>query len=167
MIELLYPMRTFLILSGVDNPNVMTADWVIPLSFNPPLVGVAIGKTRYTRELIDQHGELVIAVPSEDMKEDLIYFGTVSGRRGNKLEMRSRRTYPSKSVKVPSLQGALANVEVKVRKKVEAGDHILYIGEITGYTYDERAFPNGIPSPETKFLFHLDLEGTIKELNLR
>ncbi len=34
MLEYLYPLRTYLIVSGVEKPNVMTADWVVPLSFS-------------------------------------------------------------------------------------------------------------------------------------
>ena len=57
--RLLYPLRTYLIVSGtLEKPNVMTADWVIPLSFQPELVGIGIGKKRYTYELIKRGKEL-------------------------------------------------------------------------------------------------------------
>ncbi|MCD6196326.1 MAG: flavin reductase, partial [Staphylothermus sp.] len=48
--RLLYPLRTYLIVSGrmSEEVNVMTADWVTVLSHKPVLVGVAISPKRYT-----------------------------------------------------------------------------------------------------------------------
>ncbi|MCS7257231.1 MAG: flavin reductase family protein, partial [Thermomicrobium sp.] len=35
-----------------SQPNVMTAAWVMPLSLDPPRVGLAIHPSRFTHELI-------------------------------------------------------------------------------------------------------------------
>ena len=85
MLEYLYPLRTYLVVSGVERPNVMTADWVVPLSFSPPLLGVAVGHTRYTHRLIRESGEFVIAVPTLELLKDVWIAGTVSGERENKF----------------------------------------------------------------------------------
>ncbi|MCD6301672.1 MAG: flavin reductase, partial [Staphylothermus sp.] len=67
--RLIYPKRTYLIVSGRldEEVNIMTADWVTVLSHKPTLVGVAVSPKRYTHKLIEKYGEYVIAVPSKDM----------------------------------------------------------------------------------------------------
>ncbi|MEM4586959.1 MAG: flavin reductase, partial [Desulfurococcaceae archaeon] len=64
--RLLYPLRTYLITSGDygSEYNVMTADWVIPLSAKPFILGVSIAPRRYTHTLISKYGEFVVSVPS-------------------------------------------------------------------------------------------------------
>jgi len=156
MLEYLYPLRTYLIVSGtMDKPNVMTADWVVPLSFDPPMCGVAIGHRRYTKKLIDEHGEFVVAVPTIELLKDVWIAGTVSGAKENKVEKLSVTFVPSKKVKVPSIRECQANLECKVVKSVETGDHVFYIGEIIEVSYGD-AFKTGSPDVGNyKFILHV------------
>ena len=169
MLSLLYPLRSYIIISGTtEKPNLMTADWVIPLSFQPQLVGVAIGKSRYTRELIDKYKQLVVAVPRVGMEELLLRIGSLSGRYDDKLNFLRSEGYtliPSEKVTPPSLREAIANLELQVIKRLETGDHIFYICQVLYYTYDETIFPGGLPAPDAKFIVHWDLEGTMRELS--
>ncbi len=158
MLEYLYPLRTYLIVSGtIERPNVMAADWVVPLSFNPPMCGVAIGHTRYTRKLIDEYKEFVVAVPTVELLKDVWVAGTVSGSRVDKRERLSLTFIPSKRVKVPSVKECQANVECRVVNSVETGDHIFYIGEILEVSYGD-AFLKGEPDVKGyKFLMHVNI----------
>ncbi len=155
MLGYLYPMRTFIIVAGtLEKPNPMTADWVTPLSFNPPLVGVAIGKTRHTRKLVEEQKEFTIAVPTVELLKDVWIAGTVSGARENKAEKMSVTFVPSQKVSTPSIKECQANIECKVVKEVEVGDHILFVGEIVNVTHGD-AFKNGEPDVENyRFLMH-------------
>ncbi|ADC65747.1 flavin reductase domain protein FMN-binding protein [Ferroglobus placidus DSM 10642] len=155
MLSYLYPMRTFIIVAGtIERPNPMTADWVTPLSFSPPLAGVAIGKTRYTRKLVEEQKEFVIAVPTVELLKDVWIAGTTSGARENKAEKMSVTFVPSQKVSAPSIKECAANIECKVVKEVETGDHIFFVGEIVNVTYGD-AFKNGEPDVENfKFLMH-------------
>ncbi len=155
VVECLYPMRTFLIVSGTaEKPNVMTADWVTPLSINPPLLGVAIGHTRFTKRLIDEHGEFVVSVPTIELLKDVWIAGTVSGADVDKTERLSLTFIPSKKVKVPSIKECQANLECKVVKDVETGDHILYVGEIVEVTRGD-AFKDVPDVKNYKFILHV------------
>ncbi len=158
MLEYLYPMRTFLITSGtIDKPNVMTADWVTPLSFSPPMAGVSIGHTRYTKKLIDEYGEFVISVPTIELLKDVWIAGTTSGADVNKAEKLSITFIPSKKVKAPSIKECQANVECRVVNSVETGDHTFYIGEIVYVSYGD-AFKKGFADVENyKFILHTSL----------
>jgi len=156
MLEYLYPLRTYLIVSGtMDKPNVMTADWVVPLSFEPPMCGVAIGHRRYTKKLIDEHKEFVVAVPTIELLKDVWIAGTVSGAKENKAEKLSVTFMPSKKVKAPSIKECQANLECKVVKSVETGDHVFYVGEIVDVSYGD-AFKTGSPDVKNyKFILHV------------
>jgi len=158
MLEYLYPIRTYLIVSGtMEKPNVMTADWVVPLSFNPPMCGVAIGHTRYTKKLIDEYKEFVVAVPTIELLKDVWIAGTVSGANVNKAEKMGVTFVPSKKVKVPSIKECQANLECKVVNAVETGDHVFYVGEIVDVTYGD-AFKSGSPDVENyRFIMHVDI----------
>ncbi len=155
MLEYLYPLRTYLIVAGTfDKPNPMTADWVVPLSFNPPLLGVAIGHQRYTNKLIKEQKDFVIAVPTIELLKDVWVAGTVSGAKENKAEKMSVTFIASKKVKAPSIKECQANLECKVVNEVETGDHTFFVGEIVDVTYGD-AFADGKPDIENyRFIMH-------------
>lgn len=155
MLGYLYPLRTYLIVAGdIENPNPMTADWVVPLSFNPPMLGVAIGKTRYTRKLIEEQKDFVVAVPTVELLKDVWIAGTVSGAKENKAEKMSVTFIPSEKVKAPSIKECQANIECRVVNEVETGDHIFFVGEIVNVTHGD-AFEDGKPDTRNfRFLMH-------------
>lgn len=153
MLEYLYPLRTYLIVSGVEKPNVMAADWVVPLSFSPPMLGVAIGHKRYTCSLIKKYGEFVVAVPTIELLKDVWMAGTTTGARENKFEKLNLTLVQSKKVKVPSIKECQANLECKVVKEVETGDHTFFVAEIVDATLGD-AFTKGKPDLNYKFILH-------------
>lgn len=153
MLEYLYPLRTYLIVSGVERPNVMTADWVVPLSFKPPLLGVAIGQSRYTHNLIRECGEFVVAVPTVELLKDVWTAGTLSGAKEDKIKKLNLTLVNSRKVKVPSIKECQANIECRVVKEVETGDHTLFVGEILNVSHGD-AFKNGKPDISYKFILH-------------
>jgi len=155
MIGYLYPLRTYLIVAGtIDRPNPMTADWVVPLSFNPQLLGVAIGKKRYTRKLIENQKDFVVSVPTIELLRDVWTAGTVSGANENKAEKMSVTFIPSKKVKAPSIKESQANLECRVVNEVETGDHIFFVGEIVSVIHGD-AFENEKPLvSDFSFIMH-------------
>lgn len=153
--RLLYPMRTYLIVSGrLDGEvNIMAADWVTVLSFKPCLVGVAVSPKRYTHRLIKKYGEYVIAVPSIDMLDDVWIAGTMSGPE--KLKNMKITLVDSRRLKTPSIKEALANIECKVIDSRDYGDHTLFVGEVVDYSYKESAYKNSEPVLGAGFLAHI------------
>lgn len=153
MLEYLYPLRTYLIVSGVEKPNVMTADWVVPLSFNPEMLGVAIGHTRYTHSLIKECGEFVVAVPTIELLRDVWVAGTTSGAKEDKTAKLGLTLMESEKVKVPSIRECQANIECRVVNEVETGDHTFFVGEILNVTHGD-AFAEGKPDLNYRFVMH-------------
>ena len=154
MYRLIYPMRTYLIVSGQgEETNVMAADWVTVLSHEPTLIGVAVSPKRYTHRLISKYKEFVISVPSLEMLRDVWIAGTKSGP--SKLKEMSITLINSTKIATPSIKEALANIECKVVDARDYGDHTWFVGEIVGYTYKEGAFKKGKPDiMNANFLAH-------------
>lgn len=152
MYRLMYPMRTYLIVSGHEEPNVMAADWVTVLSHDPFMVGVAISPKRYTHGLISKYREFVVSVPSLEMLKDVWIAGTKSGPE--KLKEMSISLIPSTKIKTPGIKEALANIECRVVDAREYGDHTWFVGEVLGCTYNKEAFRDNRPNLKFKFLAH-------------
>lgn len=156
MLRLLYPMRTYLIVSGRgDECNVMAADWVTMISMNPLIIGVSIAPTRYTHGLIKKYGEFVVSVPTLDMLGDVWIAGTESGPQ--KLKKMRITLVPSKKVATPSIKEAAANLECRVIDSRDYGDHTLFVAEVVSYTFSEEAFKEGKPNLRARFLAHVGL----------
>ncbi|MDW7990194.1 MAG: flavin reductase family protein [Archaeoglobaceae archaeon] len=153
MLELLYPLRTYLIVSGIEKTNVMAADWVTPLSFDPPMLGVSIGHKRFTKKLIKDFGEFVVSVPTIELLKELWISGTVSGAKEDKISKLRLTFVPSKRVRVPSIKECQANLECKVVEELDTGDHTFFVAEIVGFSYGD-AFINGKPDLRYRFVMH-------------
>lgn len=127
-----YPERTVLVVSiGKEGkPNIITVGWNMPTSGKPPLVAISIGKTRYSHKLISQTGEFVVAFPSIDMEDAVIFCGTVSGRDVDKFKETGLTPIPAKYVKPPLIAEATVNMECRVVATLETGDHTIFVGEI-------------------------------------
>ncbi|ACS89583.1 flavin reductase family protein [Thermococcus sibiricus] len=154
MWHLLYPMRTFLIVSGQgEEVNIMAADWLTYLSTKPIIVGVSINPHRYTHDLIKKYKEFVISIPSIEILKDVLIAGRKSGP--DKLKHMSITLLPSKRIQTPSIKEALANLECKVIDERNYGNYTFFVAEVVDYTQKEEAFKNNKPNIEFKFMAHL------------
>lgn len=117
-------------------PNIMACGWNAKLSYDPPLIGIALKKAGYSGKLITATKEFVVAVPTPQMEKQLLYAGSISGADEDKLSKVGFRTQVATAVSVPILTDARANYECKLQQIVEVGDHYLYVGEIVAAYYD-------------------------------
>jgi len=153
--RLLYPLRTYLIVSGRvgEEVNVMTADWLTVVSANPFLIATAIAPTRYTYKLIKKYGEFVVSVPSVNMLRDVWIAGSEHGP--GKLSRTEFKFTRARKVGTPIIENALANLECRVVGEHVYGDHVLFIGEVLATHYRESAFKDNEPILEAGFLAHI------------
>ena len=140
--RLVYPFSTILVSStdGQHKNNVMAASWHTPLSFDPPMYGVAIGYTRYTYELIKKTREYVVNSCPIDMYNQVIKAGTISGRDFDKFKEIGLEYERAIKVKAPRIKGCLSYLECVVEQEVKVGDHALMIGRIVHAEYNNETF---------------------------
>ena len=111
-------------------PNPITLGWTMIVSGTPPMMAVSIGKTRWSLQAVRQAREFVIAFPSEHQEEAAMLFGTRSGREMDKLAGAGVATQPAAAIDGVLLAEAVANFECTLVGEMEAGDHVIFVGEV-------------------------------------
>ncbi|KKL80741.1 hypothetical protein LCGC14_2001740 [marine sediment metagenome] len=112
------------------NHNPITLGWTMIVSGSPPMMAVSIGKTRWSLEAVRSAGEFVIAFPSAGQVDETMLFGTKSGRDTDKLAESGAKTQPAQAIDSVLLSEAVANFECKLAGEMDAGDHVIFAGEV-------------------------------------
>ena len=107
--------------------NAFTASSVVPVSFKPVMVAVAVGVEHASRPVLHAGRAFTINVLKREQIEVARHFGTVSGAVANKLA--DIRWRPGLSG-APILLDALAYIECELASTVAAGDHELALGRV-------------------------------------
>ena len=66
--------------------NALSIGFIANVSFNPRIIMIAILHTRYSHHIIKESGEFVVNIATEELKSEVEYLGSTSGRDTNKLE---------------------------------------------------------------------------------
>ncbi|MBD3285551.1 flavin reductase family protein [candidate division WOR-3 bacterium] len=138
-LEYMWPMRHFLITCGdiSDKANIIPLSFVMPVSRQPPLIAIAVGRTAYSLELILQTGEFVVNVPARDLEKAVYYCGYNSGRDIDKFTETGLTPEPARSIRPPIISECAAHMECKVVNEIETGDKYTFIGEVIEAYADE------------------------------
>ena len=129
---LLHPYSTSLVTccDKEGKPNIVAMAWVIPLSVEPPLVGMSIRPTRYSYGLIRETGEFVVNVSTVELAEQALVCGRRSGRGLDKFAATGLTAGNAKRVRPPIIEECSGFLECRVGDDIEVGDHRLVIGEV-------------------------------------
>ncbi|NIK11341.1 flavin reductase family protein [Alkalibacillus almallahensis] len=126
--------------------NVMAAGWHSYISFDPPIYGVAIGRERYTYELIKQSGEFAVHFLPMERAEFIQQSGSFSGSDVNKFEVGGMEFDRGQTINAPILHDAYVAYECRVIDVNTYGDHDWFVGDITQFYRDDELFlANGLP----------------------
>ncbi|MCJ7810788.1 MAG: flavin reductase family protein [Dehalococcoidia bacterium] len=123
--------------------NVMPAAWNMPLSHDPPLVGIAVHPSRHTYDMLRFSEEFALNVPGRRLMNHVQYLGTVSGRDVQKIELAKLPTFKAQRVDAPLLEGCLAYIECSVLEVLPLGDHHLFVGKVLAAQAEGEAFEEG------------------------
>ena len=138
-IEHAYPRQVILITSRAEinhfgkktvKDNIMAASWHSPVSFEPPLYSIFVGKTRFTYQLIKKSQVFAVNFMSIDNQKEVLYCGSYTGENINKFEKSGLTKKECEKIDCPYIGEALAYIECSVQEEVEVGDHILFAGKI-------------------------------------
>ena len=110
--------------------NPVTLGWTMIVSGKPPMMAIAVAKKHYSIGTIRHSKCFTIVYPSSDMAEAALFFGSRSGRDVDKFAEFDCKTAPAKEIDSVLLADAVANFECTLVSETEAGDHIVFIGEI-------------------------------------
>jgi flavin reductase (DIM6/NTAB) family NADH-FMN oxidoreductase RutF len=121
-------------------PNVMTAAWLSAQSLSPTLLAVAIHPDRLTHEFVSATEEFVVNIPVYDSLSTVHLAGIISGRDGDKFASLGVEPADANIVEAPRVSGCAAYIECRVRDRVSAGDHDLFIAEVAHVAADDESF---------------------------
>ena len=121
--------------------NPITLGWTMIVSGRPPMMAVAIGKTRYSMEVFRHARQFVIAMPSEHQADQAMLFGTRSGRQIDKLAAAAAATEPASEIDCVLMSEAAANFECTLVSELETGDHVVFVGQVV-CSHADPAMPN-------------------------
>jgi len=143
--RLLHPQPVYLIVSRLgDKVNIMTAAWVTPVSFRPPLLAAAISPKRHTYKMIRETGEFVVCPVTREQLGVAHYCGTVSGASVDKVSRLGLRLAEPSRIGVPYPADAYAALECVVEDEFKAGDHSLFLGRVVAMHYREELFRESV-----------------------
>jgi flavin reductase (DIM6/NTAB) family NADH-FMN oxidoreductase RutF len=137
-------MPTLLVGANVNGrPNYMTAAWITVACMAPPMVCVALNKTRYTVKGIEENQTFSLNVSSNKQVIESDYCGMVSGAKEDKSEV--FHSFYGKLKTAPLAQECPVNIECKLFKSVDCGSHFLFIGEVVEIHADKDCVTDGKP----------------------
>jgi len=123
------PVTVVTVKSG-GKVNGMSAAWVSQISYNPPMLAVAIAPERYTYQLIKESGKFVVNILASDQLKVGRHFGFTSGRDKNKFE---GVEFETGKQGIPILKDTYAFLECEMTSVYPAGDHEVFFGKVIAH----------------------------------
>ncbi len=104
----------------------LTVSSFVALSLEPPLVGASISRQAAMHELLGRAEGFALSVLAEGQEAVAAHFarGVPPIAMWHGIETREGST-------APLLAGAIGWLECSLRERIDAGDHTLYVGEVT------------------------------------
>ncbi len=121
--------------------NIMSAAWVSPVSFAPPIVMVSISPRRYTHDLLLEAKEFTLSILTDQQRQLSTTAGVSTGREKDKLKLDIFKTEEGRKVNAPLIKDSRAVLECKLIKHLTMGDHTLFLGEVVHFTCDKSKSP--------------------------
>lgn len=125
-----FPVVLATVSDGKGNNNVITIALVHMFSFNPPVIGIGVSPARHSYEMLESSDDFSVNIPGMDLVEEVLYCGQHSGREVDKFEDCGFIPTPAKKIKAPVIAECPVNLECVKRQRIDAGDHVWYLGEV-------------------------------------
>lgn len=132
------PLPPVLVSCGtVEQPNVMTVAWTGIVCSEPVLTYVSIRPSRFSYELIKEHGEFVINIPTWKLVAAVDYCGVKSGRNVDKFKEMGLTAAPCTQIAAPQIAECPVSIECKVKSVTPYGTHDMFLAEVVAVNVDD------------------------------
>ncbi len=127
-----YPEQIVIVIAKDKNgkANPVTLGWTMIASGEPAMMAIAVASKHYSIEAIRHSRCFTIAFPSSQMAEAALFFGSRSGRNVDKFAEFDCQTETAKEIDSLLLSKAAANFECSLVSETQAGDHIIFVGQV-------------------------------------
>lgn len=138
------PLPALLIGTVVEGKvNFMTAAWGSVANAEPPMLCVAIRRSRHSRKGIELGGSFSVNVASASQARQVDFCGMQSGARVDKVAKCGFGVFYGTSRNAPLIEQCPLNMECTVAQIVELGTHSLIIAAITETHVSEECLTDG------------------------
>ncbi len=111
-----------------DQVSMMTANWLGQVSFEPPLLALAVEADSHSHQVIEAARAFAVNVYESGQRELAGQLGRTWAKHPEKVDAVAWR--PGPATGSPVLEAALGWVECRVQSSLPAGDHVLYVAEV-------------------------------------
>lgn len=119
------------------NANIITVAWTGTVCTNPPMVSISVRPERHSYHMIEETGEFVINLVTDELVKACDYCGVVSGKDVNKWEKMKLTPFAVANCKIPAIQESPVNIACKVVEKKELGSHTMFLAEVLSVTVED------------------------------
>jgi len=113
-------------------PRGFTANSFTSVSLDPPMLSICIGKSADSIDIFSTTDGFAINVLSERQVETS---GLFASKRADKFDI---TTWQEGPLGHPVLEGVCAWFDCEIGQKIDAGDHIVLIGNVKGFDYNDQ-----------------------------
>lgn len=138
--NMLYPLPAVLVsvADNAGNTNLLTIAWTGTICSDPPMVSISVRPERYSHHMIEETGEFVINLTTEELVYATDYCGVKSGRDIDKWKEMNLTPIAGEHVKAPMVKESPVNLECRVTQKLELGSHDMFMAEVLAVHVDDR-----------------------------
>ena len=119
--------------NGPHGNNIMAAEWTHHVSYSPGLIAVCVGHGKATLENIQKTNEFGVSICATDQNVMASVAGGSSGKNVDKVSALKElgfKFYKAKKINTLMVEGAVLNIECRLFKEIELGDHVMLVGEV-------------------------------------
>ncbi|MBR3810955.1 MAG: flavin reductase family protein [Agathobacter sp.] len=117
--------------------NIITVAWAGTICTNPPMVSISVRPERYSYHMIEETGEFVINLTTEELVKACDYCGVTSGREVDKFKKMNLTPMAIENCKAPAIKESPVNIACRVVEKKELGCHHMFIAEVKSVTVED------------------------------
>ena len=138
--NMLYPLPVVMVScrDKAGNDNIITVAWTGTICSDPAMLSISVRPERHSYKMIEETGEFVINLTTEELAFATDYCGVKSGRDMDKWAAAKLTREKADIVSAPMIKECPVNIECKVTEKKELGTHVMFLAEVVAVHADDK-----------------------------
>lgn len=139
--NMLYPLPAVMVSVGdkKGETNIITVAWTGTICSSPAMLYVSVRPERYSHHMIQETGEFVVNLTTEELVRATDYCGVRSGKDVDKWkETGLTRGKAEKLSYAPLIAESPVNLECRVTEVKKLGSHDMFLAEVVAVQVDEK-----------------------------
>jgi flavin reductase (DIM6/NTAB) family NADH-FMN oxidoreductase RutF len=118
--------------------NGMIASWVSQVSYDPPLLMVAVHPNRYSHELLKKGGQFALHILAREQKDFLARF-----KGPDPKEKFASIAWSDGVTGCPIIADCIGCMECRIIERLAPGNHTMFVGEVVASVFNTEKRPLG------------------------